>query len=325
MSTHRPPLLAQRLFELTTVPEVAIDRSAPLAMQVAAQATTSFGIVARDELIALGMSPGQIARWTQNGRIHRIHPGSYAVGHSALSFVARVMAAQKSIAGDAASAARCAALILGIYDRGRPVVEMTSTMRHRGLDGVAIRFTRSLDDHDVIQLGPLRVTSVARTIVDLAEYLEPHQVAAAIYEARRIRIIQLRTIANMAQRHTSRHGFPTLMRALELHRNGSAGTRSPAEDEFLAHILEAGLPEPLVNVHVHVGRRKYELDFHWPEFRLNIEVDGGEHQLPERRARDEERDARLRAAGWTVVRIPPSFLEAGVDIVRQRAGHDARA
>jgi hypothetical protein len=325
MPDHRPPLLAQRLIELTTVPEVNLDPSAPLAMQVAALATTAFGIVSRDELIAFGMSPGQIARWTRNGRLHRIHPGSYAVGHAALSYLARVMAAQKSIAGDATSAARCAALLLGIYDRGRPVVEMTSTTRHRGLDDVTIRFTRSLDERDVIHLGPLRVTSVARTIVDLAEYLKPHQVAASIYEARRIRIVQIRNITSIARHHRSRHEFPTLMRALDLHERGSAGTRSPAEDDFLDRILAAGLPEPLVNVHVHVDRRKYELDFHWPEYRLNIEVDGGEHELPERRAKDEERDARLRAAGWTVVRIPPSFLEAGVDIVRQRAGHSVRA
>lgn len=318
MTSNRPPILAQRLIELTTTIDVAAAPDAPLAVRIAERASRSFGIVGRNELIGLGMSTAQVARWVRLGRLHRIHPRAYAVGHPSLSYVARVMAAQTSVGGDVAAAARCAAVLLGVYDRGRPVVEMTSTARHRGLQGAAMRYTRCLPDEDVIMLGPLRVTSVERTIVDLAEYLEPHQVAFALYEACRIRTTTLADVQQVASRHRSRHGSPTLARAIALYLMGSAGTRSPAEDEFLRLLMEAGLPEPHVNVHVHVGRRKYELDFHWPEILLNIEVDGGDHLLPARRRRDEERDARLRGAGWNVVRIPPSFLEAGVDVATRR-------
>lgn len=304
-----------------SVPIAAPDAADPLARRIAALASPCHGIVSRDELLTLGMSPSQIQRWVQCGRLHRIHPRAYAVGHSALSFDGLVMAAQKSVGGDATAAARCAALLLGFYDRGRPLVELVSTRRHRGLDDVALRFTRNLPDGDVVRLGPLRVTTVARTIVDLAEYLTSHQVASAIHEARRLRLVRLDVIQRIADMHMTRHGMPVLRRALELHRGGSAGTRSPAEDEFLLMLLDAGVPEPCVNVHVHVGRRKYELDFAWPEIRLNIEVDGGEHDLPSRKLKDEQRDERLQAAGWTVVRIPPSFLDAGLDIALARVPH----
>jgi very-short-patch-repair endonuclease len=47
-------------------------------------------------------------------------------------------------------------------------------------------------------------------------------------------------------------------------------------------------------------------------------VDGGEHELPNRQFKDEERDERLQAAGWTIVRIPPSFLQAGLDVALAR-------
>ena len=57
-----------------------------------------------------------------------------------------------------------------------------------------------------------------------------------------------------------------LKRALELYAAGSAGTKSRYEDAFLA-LLE---PEPLVNMQL-LG---YEVDFHWPEWRLVVEVDG---------------------------------------------------
>jgi hypothetical protein len=57
-----------------------------------------------------------------------------------------------------------------------------------------------------------------------------------------------------------------LSRALELHRSGSAGTRSGLEDRFLKLIRGARLSEPVVNTH-HLG---FELDFRWPG--LNVEI-----------------------------------------------------
>ncbi len=75
---------------------------------------------------------------------------------------------------------------------------------------------------------------------------------------------------------------------------------------------------PQVNVHVTVGRRKYEIDFYWPEFRLCVEVDGPEHDLPERRRKDEERDARLRSYGFEVIRVPVAALIPGFERVADR-------
>ncbi|MBX9460979.1 MAG: DUF559 domain-containing protein [Brevundimonas sp.] len=49
-------------------------------------------------------------------------------------------------------------------------------------------------------------------------------------------------------------------------------------------------------------------DFFCPEIRLAIEVDGGVHRLREHR--DAERDARLAAAGFTVLRFAnEAFLD----------------
>ena len=75
---------------------------------------------------------------------------------------------------------------------------------------------------------------------------------------------------------------------------GSAGTKSGAEDAF----LRLPLPEPLVNMHL-LGR---EVDFHWPEHRVVVEVDGI-HGLPWTVADDTGRDAAQLAAGWTVLRF----------------------
>jgi len=72
---------------------------------------------------------------------------------------------------------------------------------------------------------------------------------------------------------------------------GSAGTRSAKEDAF----LETQTTEPLVNV-------KIEVDFHWPDERRIVEVDGPPHDRLATQREDARRDAALEAAGWDVTR-----------------------
>jgi hypothetical protein len=84
--------------------------------------------------------------------------------------------------------------------------------------------------------------------------------------------------------------------ALALHRAGSAGTRSASEDTFLRRIE---LPEPLVNTPL-LGE---EVDFHWPEKALVVEVDGPHHGRPTTRLDDVRKDAKLSDAGYRIVRV----------------------
>ena len=84
-------------------------------------------------------------------------------------------------------------------------------------------------------------------------------------------------------------------------RAGSAGTRSRYEDVFLELVED----EPLVNMEL-LG---YEVDFHWPDRRLVVEVDGN-HTRPMDVRRDGARDRMLAAAGYTVVRLSGEEVEA---------------
>jgi hypothetical protein len=101
-------------------------------------------------------------------------------------------------------------------------------------------------------------------------------------------------------RANGHRGIGVLKRALALYAAGSAGTKSRYEDTFLA-IAE---PEPLVNMEL-LG---YEVDFHWPEWRLVVEVDG-RHTRPRDLRNDPARDRVLRADGWTVVRLTGAEVE----------------
>lgn len=55
---------------------------------------------------------------------------------------------------------------------------------------------------------------------------------------------------------------------------------------------------------------KYVADFYCAQLRLNIEVDGGIHTTPEKRARDQQRDARLEEMGVQVFRVTTKALQA---------------
>jgi hypothetical protein len=66
--------------------------------------------------------------------------------------------------------------------------------------------------------------------------------------------------------------------------------------QHLALTSKSGLPEPLVNTQV----QALEVDFHWPQLNLIVEVDGPAHTRPRTTREDAVRDARLRAAGHTL-------------------------
>jgi hypothetical protein len=125
------------------------------------------------------------------------------------------------------------------------------------------------------------------------------QLANVIHEAAFRNRFDLEATRQAMERATGRRELDVLAAALNAHLSGSAGTRSGLEDQFLAEIQAYGLPDPLVNTKV----ANLEVDFHWPDRNLCIEIDGPGHERPRSQAEDRARDARLRAAGHDVVRL----------------------
>ena len=80
--------------------------------------------------------------------------------------------------------------------------------------------------------------------------------------------------------------------ALELRAAGSAGLKSRNEAAFLSMLKD--LPEPLVNTKLN-GE---EPDFHWPEHKLVVEIDGPGHDRPRTQREDARKEAAWRAAGY---------------------------
>lgn len=268
-------------------------------MTVARLAARQHGIVTVAQLAAAGVTRTGISRRVTAGRLVRIHVGVYAVGHGAVSREAAFMAAVFGTGPGSAISHFSAVELQGLARALGSLISVISTTQRRPA-GITVHRCRSIDPGDVTTHKGIPVTTVHRTIVDLADVVQiPHELTAVIHEAEfRGRFVEP-AVRDVMARVNGRRKLGVVDRAIELHRAGSAGIRSRNELAFFLLVTNAGFPEPLVNVHAHGFMR----DFHWPELGLAVEVDGAGHTRAPTRDADTSRDASLLAAGYTVLRF----------------------
>jgi very-short-patch-repair endonuclease len=204
-----------------------------------------------------------------------------------------------------------AAVLWRMWRGAAGTIDVVVPQGRRNRPGLRAHESRNLDPRDVTRVRGIPVTTVARTLVDLGAVLHPHQLANVIHEAAFRGRFDLAATNGAMERAHGHHGLGVLAAALTLHAGGGAGTRSALEDRFLVLIRANGLPEPLVNTKVQAGERQIEVDFHWPDRRLCVEMDGPGHGRPRTREEDRLRDRRLEAAGQRVLRLT-------ADAVRER-------
>jgi REase_MTES_1575 len=163
------------------------------------------------------------------------------------------------------------------------------------------------------------VTSVARTLVDLAAMLSFRELRRALAEADYRRLLSASELSRALK--SGRPGSRALRRALNQHLPQLAETLSILEQRFLELCEAAGLPLPEVNAKVG-GMR---VDALWREERLIVELDGAAaHGSWARASRDRERELALRRMGFRVVRytwkqITERATEVVADLRRQLA------
>jgi hypothetical protein len=256
-------------------------------------------LVTTTELLGQGLTAGAITKRVARGALRRWYPGVYSHGPAELSREAEWTAAVPA-AGDGAVLSHRSAAALWELRRDRRVISDVLAPRGRRPKGpVLVHGYRRLDPRDVTLRHGIPVTTVARTLVDLADVLTPHQLAKCIDEAAHWSRFDLTGTYEAMQRANGRRNLGVLDRAIGLFIAGSAGTKSRNDDAFLALLQLAGIPYPLVDVKL-AGE---EADCHWPAWRLVVEVDGPGHKRPTARRTDRRKDAAWRAAGYTVLRI----------------------
>jgi len=147
--------------------------------------------------------------------------------------------------------------------------------------------------------GGLPITTVARTLFDLAEFTSLKRLESAWEEADRLSLLQLTAIEEVCERGYGRRALKPIRRLLAGAR-AATFTRSPLEDDFAAFCRAHHLPTPSFNTTV-LG---YEVDALWSRERLAAELDSWEfHRHRAAFERDRARDTSLQVAGYRIVRI----------------------
>jgi very-short-patch-repair endonuclease len=298
------------------VNELSVDmaRLSHSGQQLAALARTQHGVVATWQLHALGISNEAARARTRTGRLHRIHRGVYAVGHRDLSRHGRWMAAVLAHGPDAVLSHWDAAALWSLRPTARGAVHVTvPASGRRASAAIQVHNVRGLDSRDLTRLNGIPVTSVDRTLLDLAELASPQELRLALEAADRRELLDGREVDAVIARNPGRHGIARLRAALQTLQGPPPWTQSELERHFLAFVRDAGLPEPQCNVVI--GGEL--VDMVWPQARLVVELDGyGSHAGRAQFETDRRRDTRLLLAGYRVVRITQRRLQQEPDRVR---------
>jgi hypothetical protein len=282
-----------------------MNRQFPARTNCASPPSQRYGLTTTIELVSGGLSHSAISRRVARGALYRRYPGVYSFGPGELSPEAQAMAAVLA-AGDGAVLSDLSVAALRKISRFQaPIPHVLVPRRHRPIEGIVIHHCLRLDPLDVMLYRGIPVTTVARMLVDLSDVLTAHQLANVIYEAAYRKRFDVAATKRAMQRANGRRNLRVLDRAIELYLSGSAGTRSRLEDAFLSLLLFAEIPEPLVNTHL----QGEEVDCHWPDRKLVVEVDGPGHERPAAKADDARKDCKLEAAGYTVLRFTDFEIE----------------
>jgi very-short-patch-repair endonuclease/predicted transcriptional regulator of viral defense system len=270
---------------------------------IARLAARQYGVVARTQLLEIGVGSRAIEHRLEKGRLHPVHRGVYAVGHRVLSREARSMAAVLAIGGDAVLSHSWAAGLWGIRHPANSRIEVTAPRRVRPPTGVKVH-RRTLPADEVTVLRAIPVTTVPRTLLDLATILDGRQVERAIEEAEVRRLDDALSIAELVERYPGRRGTGVIGAILAADRIGLTITRSELEERFLALLECHSLPGPELNVPIEVRGSWIEVDCVWRRSQLIVELDGhASHGTAAAFERDRARDRALHAVGWRVLRI----------------------
>jgi very-short-patch-repair endonuclease len=264
-------------------------------------------VVSRAQLTEIGFGRQAITRRVETDRLVRLHPGVYAVGHTALTAASRDLAAVFACGPQALLSHRAAGRRLKLLKSGR--IEVTAPRGCKPKSGIVVHRTRLIHPDDRTSIDGIPVTSVARTLVDLADTVSDRHLAAAVNEAEVLRLFDLSALEETIARLPGRPGRARLARILAAYAEPPGYSTTEAERLVLSLCREHGLPQPQ-----RIAMAGYELDFYWDDVRVAIEVDGGRfHRTRRAFHEDRRRDRRLAALGIQVARV--SWLD-----LTERAG-----
>lgn len=184
-----------------------------------------------------------------------------------------------------------------------PEIEVTAAAG-RSRPGVIVH-QGGISEADRGKLGVIPITTVARTIFDLAEVLAEDKMEKVLEEADRLRLLNVPELEGVCGRCPGRRALSPIRRLIEVVAMPE-DTQSPLEDRVLDLCRKYDLPTPVTGARI-LGR---EVDAFWPDRKLMVEADSWtSHGHRAAFERDRERDAAMQVEGYRVVRLTHRRLD----------------
>jgi hypothetical protein len=222
------------------------------------------GLVTRDQLTHAGISRNEVSRRVESGVLIREHRGVYRVGHRAPSMEALYLAAVMACGEGALLSGRAAGHLHRLLKGKAPPPEVTAPSERR-VKGVITHRARANGGNNGTKVRGIPVTSVPRTLVNLAGVLELEDLARACHEAGVLHRVTPRHVKAILAARPNSPGAAELRAVM---RDDVRVTLSYLERAFLKLLRAASLPLPVTN-RVAGGRR---VDCRWPEHALTAEL-----------------------------------------------------
>lgn len=266
-------------------------------------AAAQFGVFDLADARRCGFGRRAVARRLESRRWIRLYRGVYALGHAQLRLEGRWLAAVRACGPGAVLSHHNAATAWDLRPPRCTRIHVTVPFGVRRNPGrqVKVHETRALPPSEVTAIGPIPVTTVARTLLDLAPELEPRHLEAVISEADLRQIYDGRAVHAVLAAHPNRAGARVLRATLDrLAGAGVPRTRSEMEIRMRAFCDAYGLPQPAVNAVIDGA----EVDFYWPGTAVIVETDSWRHhRMPGAREADAVKRLELGAAGYHVLSL----------------------
>lgn len=276
-----------------------------ISADVETLARRQHGLITRAQLVGLGVPTRTIDRHVHANHLYRIHQGVYAVGRPELAPNGHRLAAVLAYGTTAVLSHHSTGAIWDLVGGALWPLHVTvpgSGRAHRA--GIRVHRTTTLHSEDVTTVDRIPVTSIDRTLLDLAAVLPRRRLIYAVEQADRLQKLNLAGLQRVLARNHGARGAGKLRALLENY-DEPPDVRSRLERDFLALVDAHGLPRPRLNVVVE-GHR---VDAFWPDWGLVVELDGVGFHLNRGAFEDDRvRDAAMQRVGNRVLRVTEKRL-----------------
>jgi very-short-patch-repair endonuclease len=270
---------------------------------IADLAKRQHGVVSRRQLLDLGMGRTAVDGRLARGSLHQVYRGVYVVGYRRISRKGRWMAAVLACGPGAVLSHGAAGCLWGFLSPGFDRIEVTCPVGRRTRRAGIKCHEANLAADEITEIDGIPVTSVFRTLFDLAGDLKPRQFERAWKEVKVKRLTDRVPMAELIDRHPTKRGAVAL-RGLLVSTRPIQVTRNEFEERFLVVLDASDLPQPRFNAPLHLRGQFFEPDCLWEDQKLIAELDGGEvHNTDHAFQSDRKRDRILLAEGYRTTRI----------------------